>query len=99
MPGWRNGKRKNQCGCLSRAYGLKNLRPGYNRQSERSDTGYPIGNVTFPAGIYFEWINGAWTARDSTQLKHFMPGPGSSITEPKCSGKDAGLPPGMTRGK
>ena len=60
---------------------------------------YSIGNVTFPAGIYFEWINGAWTARDSSQLKHFMPGPGPSIAEPKRSGKGADLPPGMSRAK
>ncbi len=58
----------------------------------------PIGNVTFPPGIYFEWKNGAWTAAESFQLKFFTPGPGPSIAEPKRSGKDAGLPPGMTRG-
>ncbi|MEI6175941.1 MAG: hypothetical protein WCS43_03545 [Verrucomicrobiota bacterium] len=59
----------------------------------------PIGNVTFPAGIYFEWKNNAWTARESSQLKFFTPGPGPSINEPKRTGKDAGLPSGMTRGK
>lgn len=60
---------------------------------------YPFGNVTFPAGIYFEWKNGAWTASESFQLKFFTPGPGPSIDEPKRSGKDADLPSGMTRGK
>jgi hypothetical protein len=60
---------------------------------------YAIGNVTFPAAISFEWINGAWTARESSQLKYFSPGPGPSIAEPKREGKDAGLPPGMTRGR
>ena len=56
-----------------------------------------IGNVTFPSGIYFEWKNGAWTAAESFQLKFFTPGPGPSIVEPKRTGKDADLPPGMTR--
>jgi hypothetical protein len=60
---------------------------------------YPIGNVTFPAAIAFEWKNGAWTAAESFQLKFFTPGPGAAIAEPKRSGDDAGLPPGMTRGK
>lgn len=59
----------------------------------------PIGNVTFPAGIYFEWKNGAWTAKGSFQLKYFIPGPGPAIAVPKREGKDAGLPPGMTRGR
>ena len=60
---------------------------------------YPIGNVTFPAGITFEWINDAWTARESSQLKYFTPGPGPSIAEPKRESSDVGLPPGMSRGK
>ena len=59
----------------------------------------PIGNVTFPSAISFGWKNGAWTAAESPQLKFFTPGPGAAVTEPKRSGKDAGLPPGMTRGK
>lgn len=59
----------------------------------------PIGNVTFPSGIFFEWKNGAWTAAESFQLKFFTPGPGPSIAEPKRSGKDADLPPGVTRRK
>ncbi len=59
----------------------------------------PIGNLTFPAGIYFEWKNGAWTACESFQLKFFTPGPGLPVTQPQRSGKDAGLPPGMSRGK
>jgi hypothetical protein len=84
-------KGKNQWGC--------DAHRSWDTKTNTWGQWYPIGNVTFPAGIYFEWINGAWTARESSQLKHFMPGPGSSITEPKCSGKDAGLPPGMTRGK
>ena len=60
---------------------------------------YPINNVTFPAAISFEWKNGAWTAAESFQLKFFSPGPGAAISEPSRVGKDAGLPPGMTRGK
>lgn len=60
---------------------------------------YPIGNVTFPSGIHLEWKNGKWTPAESFQLKFFTPGTGPSIEEPKRSGKDAGLPPGMTRGK
>lgn len=60
---------------------------------------YPIGNVTFPAGIYFEWKNNCWTAGESTQLKYFTPGPGPSILESKTNPKSDGLPPGMSRGK
>jgi hypothetical protein len=59
----------------------------------------PIGNVTFPTAVVFEWKNGAWTAKESFQLKYFIPGPGPSIAEPKRQGNNAGLPPGMTRGK
>lgn len=58
---------------------------------------YPIGNVTFPAGIYFEWKNEAWTAAESFQLKFFTPGPGPSILESKTNPKSDGLPPGMSR--
>jgi hypothetical protein len=60
---------------------------------------YASGNVTFPSGITFEWINGAWVTRVSPQLQYFTPGPGPSITEPKRAAKDADLPQGMTRGK
>jgi hypothetical protein len=58
---------------------------------------YPIGNVTFPAGINFELKNGAWTAAESFQLKYFIPGPGPSILESKTNPKSDGLPPGMSR--
>jgi len=60
---------------------------------------YPIGNVTFPAGIYFEWKNEAWTAAESFQLKFFTPGPGPSNLESKTNPKSDGLPPGMSRSK
>jgi hypothetical protein len=60
---------------------------------------YPIGNVTFPAGICLELKNGKWTPAASFQLKFFTPGTGPSVTDQKPSGKDAGLPSGMTRAK
>ncbi|QTN32266.1 hypothetical protein HZ994_07955 [Akkermansiaceae bacterium] len=59
----------------------------------------PNGSVLFPAGISFEWKGGAWVARESTQLKYFVPGPGESVIRPERTGNDAGLPPGMSRGK
>ncbi len=40
-----------------------------------------------------------WVACESSQLKFFTPDPGPSIAESKHSGKDARLPPGMTKGK
>jgi hypothetical protein len=60
---------------------------------------YPIGNVSFPSAIWFEWKNNAWTASETTQLKFFTPGPGQSIAEPMPVGKTTDLPPGMTRGR
>lgn len=65
-----------------------------NGWTEWINTGY----VLFPAGIEFEWKNGAWTLK-SESLKGFSPGPGPSITDKKPAAKDTGLPPGMTRGK
>lgn len=59
----------------------------------------PNGSVLFPAGISFEWKGGAWVARESAQLKFFVPGPGESVIRPERTGNDAGLPPGMSRGK
>jgi hypothetical protein len=56
------------------------------------------GYVLFPAGIEFEWKSGAWTLK-SESLKGFSPGPGPSITDQKPAAKNAGLPPGMKRGK
>lgn len=58
---------------------------------------YNIGNVTFPSAIRFEWKNGAWTTDESTQLKHFIPGPGPSILKRNTSPKSDDLPSGMTR--
>lgn len=57
-----------------------------------------IGYVLFPAGIEFEWKSGEWTLK-SESLKGFSPGPGPSITDQKPAAKNAGLPPGMKRGK
>jgi hypothetical protein len=59
----------------------------------------PNGTVIFPAAVSFEWKGGAWVARESTQLKYFVPGPGESVIRPERAGNDAGLPPGMSRGK
>lgn len=59
----------------------------------------PNGTVTFPSAVAFEWKNGAWVARESAQLKFFVPGPGKSVMQPERTGKDADLPPGMSRGK
>jgi hypothetical protein len=60
---------------------------------------YPLGHVMFPAGVTLEWKGGKWVAVETDQMKYFTPGPGPSIAVPKPSGKNAGLPPGMTRGK
>jgi hypothetical protein len=65
-----------------------------NRWTEWMNTGY----VLFPAGIEFEWKSGAWTLK-SESLKGFNPGPGPYITDQKPAAKNAGLPPGMKRGK
>jgi hypothetical protein len=54
--------------------------------------------ILFPAAIEFEWKSGAWTLK-SQILNGFSPGPGPSIADPKPAAKDAGLPPGMTRGR
>jgi hypothetical protein len=59
----------------------------------------PNGTVTFPAAVAFEWKGGAWVPRESAQLKFFVPGPGESVIRPERPGQDAGLPPGMSRGK
>lgn len=59
----------------------------------------PNGTVTFPAAVAFEWKGGAWVARESAQLKFFVPGPGESVIQPQRPAKAAGLPPGMSRGK
>jgi hypothetical protein len=59
----------------------------------------PRGSVTFPATVAFDWKAGAWVARESTQLKYFVPGPGESVIRTERTGNDAGLPPGMSRGK
>jgi hypothetical protein len=58
----------------------------------------PRGSVTFPATVAFDWKGGAWVARESTQLKYFVPGPDESVIRPERTGNDAGLPPGMSRG-
>jgi hypothetical protein len=59
----------------------------------------PNGSVTFPAALAFEWKDGAWFPRESTQLKSFTPGPGESVIQPQRPAKDTGLPPGMSREK
>lgn len=63
-----------------------------NRWTEWMSTGY----VLFPAGIEFEWKNGAWTL-ESESLNGFSPGPGPSIAAAKAGAKDTGLPRGMKR--
>lgn len=60
---------------------------------------HAFGNPMFPSGLVFEWKNNAWTAKETTQLKFFTPGPGQSVADSKPASKDAGLPPGMSRGK
>ncbi len=60
---------------------------------------YPNGSVIFPAALSFQWKNGAWVARESDQLKYFVPGPGESVIQPERPAKDTGLPPGMSREK
>ncbi len=60
---------------------------------------YAIGNVIFPSAITVEWKGGKWVAVESDMMKHFIPGPGPSISDPKSGPKSNGLPPGMTRGK
>ena len=59
---------------------------------------HSVGHVLFPGGISIEWKGEKWTAVETDQMKYFTPGPGPSIAVPKTTGKDAGLPPGMTRG-
>ena len=71
----------------------------WDTKTNRWGQWYPIGNVTFPAGIYFEWKDNAWIASESGQLKFFTPGPGLSIAAPEPVGKTSDLPPGMSRGR
>ena len=57
-----------------------------------------VGYSQFPPGIEIEWKNGKWTPK-AESLKAFTPGPGPSILQRNPQTNDAGLPPGMTRGK
>lgn len=70
----------------------------FNAKTSRWSDWMNIGYVLFPAGIEFEWKSGTWILK-SESLNGFSPGPGPSITDKKPTVKDAGLPPGMTRGK
>jgi len=64
---------------------------------------HAIGNPMFPSGIFVEWKDGAWSVKDTSRLKHFTPGLGAAVRTPvaasKRTGKDADLPPGMSRGR
>jgi hypothetical protein len=71
----------------------------WDTKTNRWGQWYDTGNPSFPAALSFEWKNNAWTARESAQLKSFSPGPGQSVSTPQQAPTDAGLPPGMTRGR
>jgi hypothetical protein len=59
----------------------------------------PIGHVLFPSGIQIEFKDGKWIAIETTQIKYFIPGPGTPITASQNGTQDTQLPAGMTRGK
>jgi hypothetical protein len=59
----------------------------------------PGRGVLFPSGIQVELKDGKWHAIESTQLKNFIPGPGTPTTTSQRGTQDAQLPAGMTRGK
>lgn len=74
----------------------------WDSEGNRWNQWHAIGNPAFPSAFVFEWKGNAWTARESSQIKFFTPGPGPSIAAPKApaakrTGKDADLPPGMSR--
>ena len=59
----------------------------------------PINDPCFPAAIVVGQKGGTWFAVESDMMKHYIPGPGPSITRLKADAKDDGLPPGMKRSR
>jgi hypothetical protein len=57
------------------------------------------GYSDFPLGIIFQLKNGKLTPEMPALLKHFMPGPGTSVSQslPKPADKTNTLPPGMQK--